>query len=114
MKDASTRRYMSMAASLGCIACEMDGYFGTPAELHHPRAKAGMAERGSDMEVIPLCPAHHRGIGGHVYPNGEEFPTIHLQTGWFRWKYGEDAELSEQVRKRVEALEKTIMGKILP
>ena len=111
LKDAATSRYMSIAATLGCIACEMDGYFGTPAELHHPRAKAGIGERGSDMEVIPLCPSHHRGLGDRVYPTGEEFPSIHMQTGWFRWKYGEDAELSELVRKRVCELEHRTIGK---
>ena len=46
------KRYMDAVAALGCIACEKDGFYGTPASLHHPRAGKGTAERGSDMEVI--------------------------------------------------------------
>ena len=46
------RRYMDLAASLGCLPCLMDGIEGTPAQLHHPRAEAGMGERGDDMEVV--------------------------------------------------------------
>ena len=102
------KRYMDLAASLGCWACRKDGYPGTPAQLHHPRAKAGMGERGADDEVIPLCPTHHVGPGG-LYPNGEYFPSIHGNAKAFRRRYGEDAALSAEVRAAVEELERSFV-----
>jgi hypothetical protein len=40
------------------------GYPGTPAEIHHKRAGRGLSNRAGHMEVIPLCPEHHRGATG--------------------------------------------------
>ena len=58
------RKHMSRVAELGCAVCRRMGYEGTPAELHHPRALAGGWGRSSHMDVIPLCPRHHRGSDG--------------------------------------------------
>jgi hypothetical protein len=55
---------MDAAARGGCILCELMGYRGTPAELHHPRTGVGAARRAPHSEVIPLCFHHHRGIAG--------------------------------------------------
>ena len=55
---------MGRVAALGCILCDQLGYPGTLAELHHPRTGQGMAMRASNMDVIPLCPEHHRGNTG--------------------------------------------------
>ena len=80
---------MDAVAGLGCLACRKDGIFGTPAQIHHPRAKAGLAERGSDMEVYGLCPSHHTGQGMPL-----KFVSVHGRPKEFHAKYGSDEELS--------------------
>ena len=55
---------MNKVAGLGCLVCLRMGYEGTPAELHHPRTGVGMAQRSSHMNVLPICPEHHRGKTG--------------------------------------------------
>lgn len=64
MTTLAEKKHMSRVADLGCSVCRRMGYPGTPAELHHPRAGVGMAKRASHMDVIPLCPEHHRGKTG--------------------------------------------------
>lgn len=81
------KRHMSKVAELGCIVCRREGYGISPAELHHPRANAGMGQRASNFDVIPLCPAHHR-IGGHGI-------AIHAGQKTFEARYGTEAELLE-------------------
>ena len=54
------RAYMSRVADLGCILCLKLGTPGTPSELHHPRTGTGAGRKASNMDVIPLCPLHHR------------------------------------------------------
>jgi hypothetical protein len=58
------KKHMNAVAELGCAVCRRMGYAGTPAELHHPRAGTGAGRRASHMDVIPLCPEHHRGKTG--------------------------------------------------
>lgn len=100
---------MDLAASLGCLPCAMDGYLDTPAQLHHPRAEAGLSERGDDMEVIPMCEKHH--LHGGTYPDGRQFPSVHGDVKAFRACYGEDAALSKGVRYLVERIDKETIGK---
>ena len=96
--------YLDDAAQIGCIACLLDGNEGTPAELHHPRAKAGMGERSDDEEIIPLCPSHHRtGQGGVI--------AVHRNTEAFRAKYGEDWLLSSITRNLVMRLRRNTIGR---
>lgn len=64
MATASEKKYMNRVADLGCAVCRRMGYPGTPAELHHPRARTGAGMRASHMDVIPLCYEHHRGDTG--------------------------------------------------
>ena len=56
--------WKSAVADLGCGMCRRMGQPGTPAQLHHPRAGVGMAQRQSDWLVIPLCQYHHTGSKG--------------------------------------------------
>ena len=100
---------MGYVAELGCLACLMDGIDGTPAQVHHPRAKAGTGERGLHTETTGLCPAHH--LYGGTYPWGEEFPGVHQDTAAFRARYGDDWLLSEITRRRVLELEQRILAK---
>jgi hypothetical protein len=64
MTTVAEKKHMDRVAYLGCVVCRRMGYEGTPAELHHPRAGTGAGRRSSHMDVIPLCPEHHRGKTG--------------------------------------------------
>jgi hypothetical protein len=81
---------MDTVARLGCIVCRNLDLGQSPAELHHPRSLAGLSQRASNFDVIPLCPGHHRtgGVG------------VALHAGQRTWeaKFGTEAELLEQVR----------------
>lgn len=87
--------HLSRLAAFGCIACCLDGNEGTPAEMHHIREGKGMAQRGGNMDCIPLCPAHHRGTMHPVVP------SVHLSRHAFIARYGSERELVEKVRELV-------------
>lgn len=91
MTTAAERKHMTAVARMGCIVCRNLGYGPTPAELHHPRSLAGLAQRASHMDVIPLCPPHHR-TGGH---------GVALHDGQRTWEanFGTESELLEKVRE---------------
>jgi hypothetical protein len=74
MTTKAEKRYMSKVAELGCLVCRRMGYEGTPAELHHKRSGTGAGRRSSHMEVIPLCPEHHRGKTGFHGLGTKGFP----------------------------------------
>lgn len=63
MKKAE-RAHLSQIAEQGCVLCLHLGYGRTPAEIHHLRSGMGMGQRNNNMNVIPLCPEHHRGNTG--------------------------------------------------
>ena len=98
-RSAAISAYMDKVAEIGCIACMIDGNAGTPAELHHPRAGAGGGQRAPDSDVLPICPAHHRGT---MHP---AIPSIHLSRNRFIEIYGTEAELLAKVRGAVSAIE---------
>ena len=60
----NVKDWKNAVAELGCGMCRRMGYPETPAQLHHPRAGVGGAQRASDWLVVPLCPAHHTGSKG--------------------------------------------------
>ena len=60
MTTAAEKRHMSAVAELGCALCRFLDLGESPAELHHPRTGTGAGRRASHMDVIPLCPYHHR------------------------------------------------------
>lgn len=71
MTTKAEKQHRKAVAELGCIVCRNQGNEGSPAELHHIRAGAGMGRRSSEFEVIPLCPFHHRHGGwGHAIHAG--------------------------------------------
>jgi len=86
------KAHMARVAALGCIACLLDGNAGTPPELHHPRSGAGAGQKSSDMDVIPLCPPHHRGT------DHPRTPSIHLDRLTFIARFGTESELLARVR----------------
>ena len=103
IEDISDKEYMDIVARLGCIACLVDGNPGTPAELHHPREKAGASERAPDKDVIPLCPDHHR--------TGSVVPSIHKHQPMFRRFYGGTYELVARVRGMAEDELNSVIGR---
>lgn len=84
--------HMDAVASLGCIACMMDGTPGTLAELHHIRETAGGGQKALDTEVIPLCRWHHEG------DDHPRTPSIHRDRLAFIERYGSEIELLARVR----------------
>ena len=81
--------HMNKVVSLGCIVCLNNGYYDTPAEIHHIGNQA-MGKRASNYETIPLCPIHHR-TGGY----GQ---AVHAGRKSFEDTFGTEQELLEQVR----------------
>jgi hypothetical protein len=94
-KSKAMHDWQSRVAELGCIACEKIGYHGTPAELHHIRETAGGGQKSGDDEVVPLCPAHHRGT---MHPLT---PSIHLDRRVFIEQFGSEVELLAEVKRRL-------------
>lgn len=101
--ELSDGDYLSLAASLGCLPCSLDGMPGTPAEIHHPRADVGMAERAPDKDAYPCCPQHHR-IGMHTF-------SVHMQPQEFHLRYGSDERLTRLTRIGVQKLLDSTIGK---
>lgn len=89
-KTTDEKRHMQAVAELGCIACIKIGHYGTPAELHHIRDTAGIGQRSSHYEVIPLCYHHHRGVSKLV-------PSVHMSRKAFVDAYGTEKDLLDAV-----------------
>ena len=83
--------HLSRIAELGCIACRKMGHYGTPAEIHHIRETAGMGQKSSDREAIPLCANHHRGL---MHPH---VPSVHLDRKVFIQTFGNELQLLQEV-----------------
>lgn len=85
MTTKAEKEHMNRVAELGCIICHQ------PTELHHPRFLAGMGQKSSNYDVIPLCPLHHR-TGGYG-------TAIHAGIKAFEKNFGTESELLERVNK---------------
>lgn len=79
MTTKAEKRHRKAVAELGCIVCRNNGHEDSPAELHHIRATAGMGQRATEFEIIPLCPFHHRqgGYGNAVHAGRVMFEANH-------------------------------------
>lgn len=85
MATKAEQRWMSDIVALGCIACYVQGFLGTPAEVHH-LLRGG--RRIGHLHSIPLCsPGHHR--------NGDGVRKIsrHPFKRRFEKAYGSEAQL---------------------
>ena len=87
------KEYMDKVQQLGCIVCANRGLPDVPAEIHHTRGKT---VKDAHLYVIPLCPSHHR-YGGHTEPISR-----HPYKKRFEDAYGTEAELLEQVQKKID------------
>jgi len=92
MKKEEKERYEQLV-ELGCCVCwrEFERY--NEPQIHHPREKVGMAERGAWDEAIPLCHKHHQGGGYGI--------AFHAGQGIWEKTYGTEAELLTWTLERI-------------
>ena len=83
--------HMSKVAGLGCIACYINRFFDSPAEIHHVKLYAG--QKRDHMIVIHLCPVHHR--------HGQYDVAVHLDPAGFESVYGTEKDLLNMVEKMI-------------
>jgi hypothetical protein len=82
-------------ASLGCIACRMDGNNTPDVSIHHID---GRTKPGAHQMVLPLCAGHHQ--------DGTGFPgliAVHPWKARFEERYGTQAYLLAAVHKLMES-----------
>ena len=89
MTSDAEKEHLYRVAELGCSVCRRMGYPGTPSEIHHKRKGMGIGKCSSYMEVLPLCPEHHRGKSG-IHGLGKKGFAKH-------WGFNED-DLLEDTR----------------
>jgi hypothetical protein len=86
--NKAEKEHMSKVQHLGCIVCMNQGFYGSPAEIHHVYGKT---KKDTHLKILPLCPSHHR-YGGY-----EEPISRHPYKARFEKAYGTEQELLEQV-----------------
>ena len=84
------KQYWDEVASLGCIACRIDGYRNPLVSIHHCH---GRTKKGAHMLVLPLCAGHHQNGTG----NDKNMLAIHPFKHQFEAKYGAQEELMQKV-----------------
>lgn len=87
---------MARVAALGCVICRRLGMGPQPAEVHHIRTGVGVGRRARDDQVLPLCPAHHRGNAGLHGLGRKRFERVYGVT---------ELELLEQTFKELGGLQ---------
>jgi hypothetical protein len=81
---AAQRRRMAQIAAQGCIACFLDGDYGTPGDIHHLKQHGGR----DHSQCYCLCPTHHRAT--NAVPG---IPNRHATPKEFAAQYGHDEYL---------------------
>lgn len=87
------QHWMDTIVEMGCIACRLDGHYGTPAAVHHI-LRGGV--RMGHLYTLPLCdPGHHQ--------NGREFGKVsrHPDKAAFESRYGAEIDLLTSVQALV-------------
>lgn len=87
--------HLENVVALGCIVCRNNGYYDTPAEIHHI-GNATMGKRASNYETIPLCPIHHR--------TGNNGVAVHSGRKSFESNFGTEQELLEQTKRLLHVI----------
>tara|TARA_B110000908_G_scaffold34724_1_gene41632 strand:- start:571 stop:867 length:297 start_codon:yes stop_codon:yes gene_type:complete len=86
------KAYHNDVASLGCIACYLDGNMNSEVSIHHCD---GRTKKGAHMKVLPLCAGHHQDGTG----NDKTMIPIHPYKKRFETRYGLQSELMEIVNR---------------
>lgn len=92
--SAAERRFHDRLASLGCIACRIDGNHNPMVSIHHID---GRTKPGAHMRVLPLCAGHHQdgyGIPGLI--------AVHPYKRRFEDRYGSQYELLAMCEQLLE------------
>lgn len=87
--------WMSAITAIGCIACRLDGHYGTPGAVHHI-LRGGV--RIGHLHTICLCdPGHHQ--------NGAAKGVVsrHPDKAAFERKYGHELDLLELTQRLVRS-----------
>lgn len=80
-------RHQDRVASLGCIACFINGTRNWFVSIHHVD---GRTKPGAHTKVLPLCFFHHQG-------GAKDDPSVHPWKRAFEKKYGTQKELLTRV-----------------
>jgi hypothetical protein len=94
---------MDRVASIGCIACLLEGQFTREVSIHHIN---GRTKPGAHFEVLPLCAGHHQdgtGIPGLI--------AIHPWKARFEARYGTQEELLQAVMYLIDYVEELKSGR---
>lgn len=92
--SVAERRFHDRLASLGCIACRIDGNHNPMVSIHHID---GRTKPGAHMRVLPLCAGHHQdgcGIPGLI--------AVHPYKRRFEDRYGSQYELLAMCEQLLE------------
>jgi hypothetical protein len=79
--------------SLGCICCLQNGNYSEP-DIHH---LVSLGKR-DHQRTVPLCPAHHRGVGHSPELHG---PSLAHGSKPFHAEFGSDEELLERTNELI-------------
>lgn len=90
MASKAEKEHLNKVAELGCIVCRNNGFYDSPAEIHHI-GNGTMGKRASNYEVIGLCFVHHRG--------GNNGVAVHSGRKAFEANFGTEQELLEQTKR---------------
>lgn len=82
----SDKLYWDRLASLGCIACLIDGINSPDVSIHHID---GRTKPGAHRKVLPLCAGHHQNGTG----NDKTIIAIHPYKRRFEARYGSQTAL---------------------
>ena len=94
----SEKEYHDKVASLGCIACRIDGYHNPLVSIHHT---AGRTKKGAHMQVLGLCAGHHQDGTG----NDKSMIAVHPYKARFQQKYGSQQSLIEKTNQLLGSIE---------
>lgn len=92
---AADRARFDAFQRIGCIACWQRKRYSVP-EVHH--LLSGNKRRGHRY-TVPLCPAHHRGIGHDESQHG---PCLAKNSRAFRAAFGADETLLTMTDQLIE------------
>lgn len=91
----SEREFHDQLASLGCIACFLDGRYTEEVSIHHIE---GRTRPGAHMKVLPLCANHHQEGTGNI----PGLIAVHPWKARFEMQYGKQEELLKLCHELLE------------
>jgi len=91
---------MDSVCRMGCIVCRNLGFGETPCEIHHVRFLVGGGQRAGNLDVLGLCPPHHR-LGGHGV-------AYHAGPETWEENFGTERELLEQTKRETGIFEQQL------